>query len=570
MIKHLLTIGLLAIAYCNASEFKEYSFIEGSLTQVTTSDIPGCKWVKSPKSLKLSPKDFNFKPRDWEPIPKELSYLGSPKFGDIDNDGDYDLAIGYRDSNIISFFENVGSKYNAIFKLKGTTTIPNSFGHIALGDIDKDGKIDLLFADYSAENIKGYKIISWNNLERNPNWDTHLFHAESIFATAPDLGDLDNDKDLDLCVFCVELASNGRGTISFLFYENNSGSWTRRNDWDVPVYKPLKDLTGISNASLGVVDLYNDGGPDLVITREEYGFPYIYLNIGTQSPVWKKNAGTYTNGLGFSFSKYGEEVSLYALTGDILGGTVGFADLDNDGDSDMLMGSIDYFCPAFENIGTLTDYTFTTKQRTYLEGYHATGGIGFADLDNDGDYEEFLGEGEVSCIGPTAWIVFNGGTPEDAYFFRAKTGKITILPGGQNFNDSRPSFVDMDNDGDLDLFRGYYSKNGHSIGAFMNNNNSFQYYSPWDITASFLQSQGLDDLETIDPWHTVVDLNNDKKYDLIITTEQARCFLENTGTRENATWTRRKDWEQGFECLHGPEGNTVMPQAIDIDGDNQE
>ncbi|MEW6482405.1 MAG: VCBS repeat-containing protein, partial [bacterium] len=545
-----------------ASEIRNNYFMAGSLTYVTTSGIPGCKWVKSPKSLKLSPKDFNFKPRNWEPIPKEGGCYGAPELADIDNDGDYDLILGYRLTSIIAFFENVGSKYNAIFKLKGTTTIPNSFGHIALGDIDRDGKIDLLSADYSAENIKGYKIISWNILERNPAWDIKPPFPGVLYELTQTLGDLDNDSDLDLGMLYIQMRGWGDGTLTFFFYENTNGkgSWTKRNDWDVWIRHPDIGMGTSWNVSMELVDLYNDGAPDLVYTNEEWGLLQIYPNTGTQSPVWNKDY------LHLKFSAYGKILGIWPITDDAIAGTGGFADLDGDSDLDLLRGSADNFCPSYENVGTKENPIFTERQKTYLCGGHVTGRIAFADIDNDCDYEEFLGEGIGSCIG--GWYIHrNNGTPEDAYFLG---GGVITIPYAY-FDDSRPCFVDLDNDGDLDILIGYYSAgNGKCIGAWKNTNNAFEYYPPWDITASFLISQGLDDLETINPWHTLVDLNNDKKYDLIITTEQALCFLENTGTRENATWTRRKDWEKGFECLHGQECNPVRPQAIDIDGDNQE
>ncbi|MEW6681053.1 MAG: VCBS repeat-containing protein, partial [bacterium] len=584
MFKHLILCAFVPLSLC-ASEFRDNYFMDGSLERVTTSDIPGCKWVKNHKSLKLSPSSFNFKPRDWEPIPKELEVDGDPEFGDIDNDGKIDLIIGYQLGNKpIDIFENIGTKYKPIFKKKKSLFIPNCWGKVTLGDIDKDGILDLL-ANYNNQEIQGYKGMGNWNFERNTSFDIKdIPLPQDLVDFSLDLADLNNDNVPDFIVFYIEpsTTTNYYYNFHFLAYENKDNGFIRRADWD-PVSLYDRSIGVTWNISIDLIDLDNDGTNDLFFVCEEGGLGYWYKNLKTSSPLWSIPYNKYPYPP--RFSKYEKIVNLESLTGDIIDGTCGFADLDSDGDPDMIMGSGDNFYLAFECIGynteiwgtnTISSPIYTFPERRYLDGGHVTGGIAFADLDDDRCYEELLGEGEGSCVGGNIAISFNRGTAEDPCYCRREFGSLYIFLLNKN-DHSIPTMADLDNDEKIDLFGGrgkYGTPSLYGIETFKNTSSgtsiSFEYHPEWNITGNFLLSCGLDDLDLLDLWTFALDLNNDKKYDLIITTEQALCFLENIGTRENATWTRRKDWEQGFECLHGPEGNTVMPQAIDIDGDNQE
>ncbi len=575
------------------SEWRE-DFRNGTLEQTTLSDAPGVKWKKNPSaSIKLSSKSFDFKIRDWEPLSPELSSgYTEPEFGDMDNDGDLDLVVGYKCYNEITLFENIGSKYNAIFKRKGTYTIPYCWGDLTLGDIDKDGKIDLLATYYpydypypatSTKEIHGYRINNWV-LERNLEWDILLIphiplENEYIWLDiCPDLADLDNDKDPDLIVMFIQKGKEyGYGTPTFLAYENNNGTFTRKPAWDPPSRTKITSLGSGWNGGIDLVDLDGNGAPDLVYSCDESGMTKWYKNLGTTSPIWDLPYGKVPYQL--TYSKYGVSYGnmINLVIGEIICGTAGFADLDNDGDFDMLMGSRRPCLVALENIGNLTYNNFTLHQKTYLERGHITGGIAFCDLDDDGDQDEISCEGMGSCLMGNIWISYNYGSPEDARF--GCTIMPRLEPEKYNFiYDIRPTIVDIDNNGKIDLFIGNYDDGeGDSMAAFKDLPIGYIdldtiYYPQWDITGKFLITQGVKD-EQIDmsSWSAFVDLNNDKKYDLIISTGYLIIFLENIGTKEAPQFRRNSEWERGFEIIHnGSIRWSVITTVADIDGDNQE
>ncbi|MEW6680564.1 MAG: VCBS repeat-containing protein, partial [bacterium] len=590
MIKQLLLCAFVPLSLY-ASEFKDYSFIEGSLERVTTSDIPGGKWVRNHKSLKLSPSSFNFKPREWEPIPKQVNLINpEPEFGDIDNDGNYDLAIGSWPGDYIALFENIGTPYKPIFSKKKILYVSSYLGNISLGDYNSDGKIDLACI-YQKNNVHFYKNLGNWKFERDPLWDilNIPLPEEYYIELTLDLGDLDNDKDSDLVLLYQYGTQATACNLKFLAYENRDNSFKRRTDWDLPPQYD-KSMSKFWGTKIDLVDLDKNQTLDLVYTYNEWGWTYWYRNIGSVTfPIWNIYLGKYPYFL--FYDKYGiikvGIPGLDLLIGDIIAGTAGFIDLDKDGDPDMLMGNDDGYCLAFECIGYGTQtwgtesfptpiYTFP-ERKYLLNGFHATGGIAFADIDNNGNYDEILGEGQ-SCADSSLQISLNKGIKEEPYFYKPADVYLNLeeLDEYENYPDSRPTCADLDNDEKIDVLEGGWRDKGReAVGAFRNISSktvSFEYYPQWNMTGDFLEQQGIDDFDLQDLWPFLVDLNNDKKYDMILSTRRYLVFLENIETKENPSFRRNTEWETDTDwgVYKGDFNDLVRPVVVDLDGDNQE
>ena len=185
---------------------------------------------------------------------------GTGSLGDLDDDGDIDIAIRN------GCYENPGdpikvpwSKHS--FQAKG----PN--GKVEIGDIDGDGKLDVVVS--SEEETDG---ITWF---RNPGGNMkRIWTAVNIIA--PDSGwkglhslqlaDFDGDGDLD--VFTAEM--HGRQQQRVAIYENVDG---KGNSWLVHVLSKC----GTHNAK--VADLNGDGAPDIAGKNyDEDKRPRIWLN----------------------------------------------------------------------------------------------------------------------------------------------------------------------------------------------------------------------------------------------------------------------------------------------------
>src|SRR5574343_391162 len=194
--------------------------------------------------------------------------------------------------------------------------------------------------------------------------------------------------------------------------------------------------TNTSYGGLALVDLDNDGDLD-ILQGQYYGVIDYFQNTGTATnPSY---ALPQTNPFGLDSSMY---ISLPAA-----------ADLDNDGDFDLLVGEAYGNLSYFENTGTATAPTFTAPI-TNPFGLVAVYGIAaptFADLDNDGDMDLLVGE----YYGNMQYYE-NTGTPSTPSFAAPVTNPFGITAA---YIIAFPTFGDLDFDGDLDLMVGEYYGN---------------------------------------------------------------------------------------------------------------
>ncbi|MCX7837147.1 MAG: VCBS repeat-containing protein [candidate division WOR-3 bacterium] len=149
----------------------------------------------------------------------DVDYTISCAFGDVDNDGYLDLAVGnYRFAGgRVKLYKNENGNLNPeprwIAEDDGATSL-------AWGDVDNDGDLDLAGVD-----LFGYPCLFFNNegqLERNPSWRAvdHNLDLSCAFV------DIDNDGWLDLVVGNVNWA------IPLIrIYKNNNGRLETRASW---------------------------------------------------------------------------------------------------------------------------------------------------------------------------------------------------------------------------------------------------------------------------------------------------------------------------------------------------
>ncbi len=138
-----------------------------------------------------------------------------------------------------------------------------------------------------------------------------------------------------------------------------------------------------------------------------------------------------------------------------------FVDLDNDGDKDIMSGDKngDFF--YYKNKGTAAVPNFSTS---VMNTYSLTGtgdsysAPVFVDIDNDGDQDLFTGSGTGGFF-----YYKNKGTASAPSFSASVMNPFGITAAATGY--SAGSFVDLDNDGDKDLMYGdkngdyYYQKN---------------------------------------------------------------------------------------------------------------
>jgi hypothetical protein len=238
----------------------------------------------------------------------------------------------------------------------------------------------------------------------------------------PAFADIDNDGDQDLFVYA------GYGNI---YYFQNTGTPTAPA-FAAPLLNPFSLVVKPSAYKPDFADLDGDGDLDMLM-GEYYGILRYYQNTGT--PTAPSFAIGVPNPFGLDSTN---EVALPA-----------FADLDHDGDLDLLVSAYYGALTYFQNIGTATVPNFATQVQVPY-GLDSTNGAGcpdFADLDNDGDLDLLVG----------GYYYFGF-----AYF--ANAGTITVPSFSPQVIDpfglsglcdwTFSACVDIDGDGDIDVFSG--------------------------------------------------------------------------------------------------------------------
>ncbi len=224
-----------------------------------------------------------------------------PFAADVDGDGDQDLMTSSGDW--ISWFENLGSEngFGARQVIDTVDEFPY-FGTILAADLDSDG-------DKDAISVLGHGVIAWyENLDGSGNFGAQEVVTSVLEAETPFVGDIDGDGDNDL------LLSFDWDPGKIRWWENldGNGSFATRNVSDC--------CDEIGPAILSDVD--RDGDQDIV---------YAGANIGGSSFIrWIANAD---GAGGFSGS-----TDVFTNPQDTEEFTLHVADVDGDGDIDVLSG----------------------------------------------------------------------------------------------------------------------------------------------------------------------------------------------------------------------------------------
>lgn len=416
---------------------------------------------------------------------------------------------------------------------------PRNLWGKSIGDINGDGYQDLLAGGNSSDGLVWYQ---------NPNWTKHIISKDAT-ETDIETADIDNDGKLDVVAI---------GT--------NKLQWYKSPDWTRSIIDP-----NISLHDIEVADFNSDGKIDIVGRDQEYGHNsgdtiHIYLQGNSSSNwlhltfpapkgeglkvfdvndddkldiiiggVWYENSGDMNNWTSHTFSTAWNYHHVYVATGDING----------DGKADIILSPSekagDYYKIAWYEHPT--DPSSDWQEHLIVDQVETVHHfVGAADFNNDGKIDIATAEMQQGADPDEVSIYINqdNGTNWEK--------QVLATTGSHNMR-----IIDIDNDGDWDLYGGNWNGPGKAelwVNESLNND-------------TVIPSGLLDTWERhiIDPekeWRTIFldskDLNGDGLKDIIT----GGWWYKNPGSA-GGIWTKH--------TIGSPLYNMAFVYDFDGDGD---
>jgi Ca2+-binding RTX toxin-like protein len=246
-----------------------------------------------------------------------------------------------------------------------------------------------------------------------------------------------------------------------------------------------------------------------------------------------------------------------------------FADIDGDGDLDLVVGEAYYALKYFKNIGSVIAPSYTEQAGTNnpfngidIRTNFILSAPTFADIDGDGDLDLIVGESN----GTLKYFKNTGNAISPSYTEQVGTNNpFDGIDVGTDFFDlSAPTFADIDGDGDLDLVVGerggtlkYYKNTGSAIApsytAQTGTNNPFD---------------GIDVGGFSRP--TFADIDGDGDLDLVVGERDGNLnYYKNTGSATAPSYTAQIGTNNPFDGIVVGDNfyDLSAPTFADIDGD---
>lgn len=341
-------------------------------------------------------------------------------WGDIDNDGDLDFVTGIDGANQL-YINDGGNQFTlSPGAISGDSGLKSR--SVALGDMDGDGWLDLAVGNLGADQVfrnngDGTYSLYWETPPGNEDFSSQTNSIQ--------WGDYDGDGDLDLAMAYGKvdgvITTTPGCTVSMYcanrIYENvGAGNF-------VPAWTSLNEILSSSKVVWGDID--NDGDLDIAFSNE-----------GNRNTVYENNGSQ-------SFELFWQSDD----TGAVDSKGMDFGDIDGDGDLDLAVGNWEQVNQIFRNDG----------QNGFVLSWESAGdakrteSLSFHDVDGDNDLDLIVSNGFAANVPPPDGEAGIGQVNQ--IFFNNGSGEFKL--GWESLDDRNTTVAitaaDADGDGDIEL-----------------------------------------------------------------------------------------------------------------------
>jgi hypothetical protein len=360
-------------------------------------------------------------------LPTSYNSGGCTGVVDMNNDGLDDIVILDQSTNLKIAYQQANGSFSV--SSFGTVSGGEQWG-MCVGDVDNDGHKDVMCGGH-------YDDVHIVNIDGPGDYVQADYSWASIYMQGCNLADIDNDGWLD------GFACHDDGHSAIL---HNDGTGYMNNGaamMDLVFYPEINGNDNSGNYGSVWTDFDRDGDIDLFIAkcRQFIDDPY----DPRRTNVLMVNDGN---------NNYTEEAMQRGLVNLQQSWTSDFADMDNDGDFDVLLTTHSGTLEIYANDGAGYFTNVTPGSGLEFSGFYLQAKM--ADFDNDGFVD----------------LIHSGGSHR--YFHNNGDMTFTLVNSVFQFNDTMHSFGigDLNNDGWLDVYASYGDGYVDPDNAMMTNSTS--------------------------------------------------------------------------------------------------